>query len=121
MNRIYGAIKQVLSTCGLGLICALFPVGPAAAQATGAIFTSTNGGEYVDANLYDSKEAVYLNGGPQNDNSPGLPDGDYYFQVTDPSGAVLLSTDPIECRQVKVWQGRVYGAAGASCQHSNGT
>ena len=35
---------------------------------------------------------VYINGGPQNEDTQGLPDGTYYFQVTNPSGAVLLST-----------------------------
>src|SRR5207253_1436302 len=55
----------------------------------------------VNANLYDHKEDVYLDGGP-NGNAPAsaaaLPAGDYYFQVTDPSGKVLLSTDAIANR-----------------------
>jgi hypothetical protein len=64
---------------------------------------------------------VYLTGGPQNHNNPGLvPNGLYYFQVTDPSGAVLLSTDPISCRQVQVTGGRIVAAAG-SCPHAIGT
>src|SRR5260370_25282186 len=41
---------------------------------------------------------------------PGLvPDGTYYFQVTDPSGAVLLSQDDISCRQVVVTGGKITG------------
>jgi len=50
-------------------------------------------------------EDVYLDGGP-GQNAPsgaaGLPEGDYYFQVTDPSGKVLLSTDPVKCRTFHV-------------------
>lgn len=61
-------------------------------QFFGAIFTSKGDGTSVDQNIYDDKCDVYLNGGPQNANSQGLPDGTYYFQVTDPSGATLLSS-----------------------------
>jgi len=53
---------------------------------------------------------VYLNGGPQNKKDAGLqPDGTYYFQVTDPSGATLLSADNIACREVVVSGGRITG------------
>lgn len=55
---------------------------------------------------------MYLNGGPQNANGPGLPEGLYYFQVTDPSGGTLLSTDNAVCRQLQVVGGAVAGAAG---------
>ena len=80
---------------------------------SGAIYTSVGDGTVVNANLYDSKQDVYLYG-------KGLPDGTYYFQVTDPSGAILLSTDPASCRQLQVVGGVVAGAAGA-CPHANGT
>ena len=60
-----------------------------AAAPRGAIFTTTVDGSAVNANLYESKCSVYLDGGP-GPNAPagaaGLPDGEYYFQVTDPSG-----------------------------------
>jgi len=63
---------------------------------SGAIFTTDTNGTFVNANVYDDPTDVYLNGGPRA-NAPctaaGLPDGDYYFQVTDPSGTVLLSAD----------------------------
>ena len=32
----------------------------------------------------------------------GLPDGWYVFQITDPSGWVLLSDDPSKCRVIEV-------------------
>jgi HYR domain/SdrD B-like domain len=91
----------------------------------GAIYTSKGDGTTVNANLFTLCADVYLNGGPQGMNSNGLPNGDYYFQVTNPSGSVLLSTDPAVCRQVTVSGGRISGAAQASvnagCAHLNGT
>jgi hypothetical protein len=65
-----------------------------AQRVSGAIFTTRQDGYFVNGNVYDSVEDVYLNGGPR-PNAPctaaGLPNGDYYFQVTDPSGTHLLS------------------------------
>lgn len=91
-----------------------------AAGFNGSIYTTTFDGQTVNANSYASKDAVYISGGPQNTNGNGLPDGTYYFQVTDPSGATLLSTDAAECRQLIVFGGRVSAAEGPSCQHSTG-
>jgi hypothetical protein len=83
---------------------------PSVAQVSGAIFTTKIDGTTVNANIYDHKDDVYLNGGPQNKNGPALPPGTYYFQVTDPSGATLLSTDFAACRQIYVnASGVVYG------------
>ncbi|MGB7200690.1 MAG: hypothetical protein WBD16_00315 [Pyrinomonadaceae bacterium] len=89
---------------------------------SGAIYTTTFDGQAVNQNKYPSKDAVYLSGGPQNANANGLPDGIYYFQVTDPSGATLLSIDSAVCRQLVVLSGRVAGAVGPSCPnpHQNG-
>ena len=53
-----------------------------------AIFTSNFDCTVVNANIYDNKNAVYLNGGP-NGNNTGFEEGDYYVQVTEPNGAVL--------------------------------
>ena len=48
---------------------------------------------------------MYLNGGP-GPNAPAhaaaLPAGDYFFQVTDPSGQTLLSTDAVSNRRFTV-------------------
>ena len=78
----------------------------AAPPLSGAIFTTTVDGSIVNANVqYQSKCDVYLDGGPV-PNAPvgaaGLPAGDYYFQVTDPSGKKLLSTDPVSNRRFTV-------------------
>ena len=75
---------------------------------SGAIFTTTVDGSRVNANIYEAKEDVYLDGGP-GPNAPqgaaGLPEGDYYFQVTDPSGKVLLSVDQISSRKIRIENG----------------
>src|SRR5215469_1211052 len=89
--------------CAALLLCAV--TGLNAAGLSGAIFTTVSDGSAVNANQYSSKCAVYLNGGP-GPNAPakaaGLPDGDYYFQVTDPSGKTLLSTDAVANRKFQV-------------------
>jgi hypothetical protein len=58
---------------------------------------------------------VYLNGGPGAHGKPGsagLPDGDYYFQVTDPNGQTLLSTDPVSNRRFTVSGGAITAYVG---------
>lgn len=66
---------------------------PAQAKLTGAVWTTLPDGTAVDHNVYNAKEDVYLNGGPFHASGAWLPDGDYYFMVTDPPGKTLLSTD----------------------------
>src|SRR5258706_4415940 len=52
-------------------------------QFGGSIFTSTFDGLHVNMNIYNLRSDVYLNGGPQNENSSGLPPSEtFYFQVT---------------------------------------
>jgi hypothetical protein len=84
-----------------------------AQQVSGAIFTTDHNSSFVNGNVYDSMEDVYLNGGPR-PNAPctaaGLPAGEYVFQVTDPSGSQLLSSDPIEYRRVTVSDGLIINA-----------
>jgi hypothetical protein len=91
----------VLSLLVLGVFAA-----EAAPPLPGAIFTTTVDGTIVNENVhYQAKEDVYLDGGPGPNAPPtaaGLPEGDYYFQVTDPSGKDLLSSDHISCRKIHV-------------------
>jgi hypothetical protein len=96
-----------LASIGILVFCCVWVVS---ASLTGAIFTTNSTGAVVNGNIYDLREDVYLNGGPQNLNSAGLPDGYYFFQVTDPSGSVLLSSDDAVCRQLRVAGGVVAGA-----------
>ena len=68
------------------LALAAFVTLPAAAQASsGAIFTTLSDGTEVNLNLFPSKEAVYLDGGPgpgAPQTAAGLDDGTYVFQIT---------------------------------------
>jgi cysteine-rich repeat protein len=91
---------------------------------TGAIFTTLIDGTRVNQNLYDVKEDVYLDGGP-GDNAPSgaaaLPEGDYYFQVTSPSGKTLLSSDAIECREFHINDAGVISSVPVNgCSHATG-
>lgn len=52
---------------------------------SGASFTTTSDGSIVNANLYDNKCDVYINGGPNNGVSR-LTNGDYFFAVLAPGG-----------------------------------
>src|SRR4051794_39168906 len=90
----------------LVLVSPLSLVRAAAASQSGAIFTTIADGTIVNANTqYTSKCAVYLDGGP-GPNAPakaaGLPAGEYFFQVTDPNGGTLLSTDVVNNRRFRV-------------------
>jgi hypothetical protein len=58
----------------------------------GAIFTTDSTCSGVNLNIYGSKLDVYLDGGPAHPGAASLPDGCYYVQVTDPSGATVLGT-----------------------------
>src|SRR6266478_2094099 len=81
-----------------------------------AIFTTDITGAIVNQNQYSAKcgpSGVYLDGGPGPSapaTAAGLPDGDYYFQVTDPSGKTLLSTDAVQFRVLTVSGGLITSA-----------
>jgi len=81
---------------------------------TGAIWTTDPHGERVNGNLYTNAKDVYLAGGPHKKGAAGLPDGIYYFQVTDPPGKTLLSTDALEKRRFNVTNGYVYSIDGGT-------
>jgi hypothetical protein len=113
----FGVFLAVLSaTAGLLLTLPFSHLTVTAAPPlSGAIFTTNANGTQVNGNIYQDKCDVYLDGGP-GPNAPqhaaGLPDGDYYFQVTDPSGKTLLSTDPVVNRQFNVSGGIITGNSG---------
>src|SRR5437764_15231893 len=87
-------------------VAALSSVALASPPVSGAIFTTAVDGSIVNANVqYATKCDVYLNGGPGPHapaSAAGLPAGNYYFQVTDPNGQTLLSTDAVANRQFHV-------------------
>jgi len=121
MMRLYLRLSAVAILAVLILALSV----PARAQLSGAIFTTDVNGSEVNANIYPSKDAVYLTGGPPRgapQTAAGLPDGTYVFQVTDPSGKHLLSTDPAKCRQFTVANGIITGVVNVGgCQHATGT
>lgn len=91
---------------------------------SGEFFVTTATGAVMSGNRFSSKCAVYLDGGA-GPHSPskarGLADGDYYFQVTDPSGQMLLSTDPVSNRKLHVTGGVITAFAGTGgAPHSTG-
>src|SRR2546425_3963715 len=97
-----------------------------ASAPSGAIFTTLVDGSEVNYNIYQAKEDVYLDGGPgpgAPQTAAGLDDGTYVFQVTDPPGKTLLSTDPARCRQFTVANGVITGVVAQpnGCQHATGT
>ena len=120
-------LRKVLAVAALLPVGLLTVVPPAAAApVSGAIFTTDASGVPVNLNHYDNKRDVYLNGGPglnAPDDAAGLPAGTYSFQVTNPNGEVLLSEDPVACRQFTVDDSGVIQsvAPGGACAHATGT
>ncbi len=93
------------------LVAASF--APSAFAAPGAVYTSNFDGTIVNANVdYDAKTDVYLTGGPCNGDGQ-LADGDYYYEVTSPSGD-LLSSDSIGNRTFTVTDGFITSIGGST-------
>jgi hypothetical protein len=124
-------LHKLLTAAALAPAAVILAAGTATAAPpttplSGAIFTTDASGVPVNLNIYDAKEDVYLNGGPginAPDDAAGLPAGTYSFQVTDPSGKTLLSTDPVQCRQFTVDASGVIQSVAPSgtCAHATGT
>jgi hypothetical protein len=108
--------KQILAEMTLIMVllstaAVAFNVRTALSQATsvtGAIWTSDKDGYAVNGNLYTARTQVYLVGGPHKEGAAGLEDGIYCFQVTDPAGKTLLSTDDISNRMFEVKDGYIF-------------
>ena len=120
-----GSLLRALGVAALVVAAVtLFPSRTQAAAPSGAIFTTLSDGSEVNLNQFPSKEAVYLDGGPgpgAPQTAAGLDDGIYVFQVTDPSGKVLLSTDKGGCRQFQVTGGIITAVVPyGGCQHATG-
>ena len=120
MNQAqYGKLFSVL----LSLSACMWTATAAAHAPSGAIFTTLPDGSEVNFNIYPSKDLVYLDGGPGIGapvTAAGLDDGIYVFQVTDPSGKTLLSTDAANCRQFSVAGGVITSVVMTGCQHVTG-
>jgi hypothetical protein len=118
-------IRWLIVAAAAALPLALNVTSARADAPSGAIFTTVADGSEVNFNIYPNKEAVYLDGGPgpgAPQTAAGLDDGVYVFQVTDPSGKTLLSTDAVQCRQFTVVGGIITSTdpSPASCAHVTG-
>jgi hypothetical protein len=116
-------LHVALATATVFLSTSIFAV-LASNQFQGAVYTTEQSGARVNENLYQKPDDVYVNGGPNNATSQGLPANEvFYFEVTDPSGKQSLSTDPAACRQVQTdVNGRIAGPYAADgCVHPIGT
>jgi len=86
------SLRRVLATAAVLSVAAVagstLP-SEAAGPMPGAIFTTDAACDGTDLNIYDSKDAVYVDGGPAHPGAAGLPDGEYYIQVTEPNGTLL--------------------------------
>jgi len=76
---------------------------PLRAEVPGATFALNRQGNHLEGNAFPRKDGVYFSGGPRGAcTAPGLASGIWCFQVTDPAGTVLLTTDPIAQRCIRV-------------------
>ena len=117
-------MRRLGLAAGIGALALAAGIPVSAHAPSGAIFTTLPDGSEVNFNIYDAKEDVYLDGGPgigAPQTAAGLDDGTYVFQVTEPSGRTLLSTDPARCRRFTVSGGIITGVVPASgCEHLTG-
>ena len=74
---------------GFVLLALAATAAPADAQLSGAIFTTDAACAGTNVNIFADKGDVYLDGGPVRPGAAGLPDGEYYVQVTEPNGTLL--------------------------------
>ena len=119
-------MRKILYGVMVALVMCAASISMRASAPSGAIFTTLADGTEVNYNIYAAKEDVYLDGGPgpgAPQTAAGLDDGVYVFQVTDPSGKTLLSTDAVQCRQFTVMNGIITSTdpSPASCAHVTGT
>ena len=89
MSKKFVSLLKFFSLTAAFFLALVFPVTNLAAQVTGAIYTTDSTCSGTDLNIYGAKDEVYLNGGPAHPGASGLPDGEYYVQVTEPNGTLL--------------------------------
>jgi hypothetical protein len=81
------------------------------AAIVGSVSVALQDGQPPAAVIFEDKCDVYLVAG-QEEGPPRLPDGDYFFQVTDVSGQTLLSSDEVRFRQFRVADGAIENVSG---------
>jgi outer membrane lipoprotein SlyB len=116
-----GAGAAVAVTVGLTLAFTLGGLGggPVAeeggvlpyAAIGGSVSVALHDGQAAKTVIFEDKCDAYLVVRGQ-DSSPRLPNGDYFFQVTNASGKILLSSDEVRFRQFRVADGAIEGVSG---------
>ena len=81
------------------------------AAIVGSISVALQDGQPAAVVIFEDKCEAYLVVG-QEEGLPRLPDGDYFFQVTDVSGQTLLSSDEVRFRQFRVADGAIENVSG---------
>jgi hypothetical protein len=81
------------------------------AAIAGSVSVVLQDGQPAAAVVFEDECDAYLVAGQQ-EGLPRLPDGDYFFQVTNVSGEALLSSDEIRFRQFRVADGAIEGVSG---------
>lgn len=81
--------KLLASTISSLVILGFFSSTALAVGLTGAIFTTNSLCNGTNVNIFGSKTDVYIDGGPAHTGAAGLPNGEYYIQVTEPNGTLL--------------------------------
>jgi hypothetical protein len=98
--------RSALAAAAFLALAAGGPSAFAAGPVPGAIFTAktvTTPCDTVNSNIYDSKDAVFLNGGPIGVNGPALPaNSPWYVRVTDPSGMTTLGTSLLNAAPLSI-------------------
>jgi hypothetical protein len=74
---------------GIGAALLLAVASPFAFAGPGAIFTSEGTCDGTNTNLFPTKDAVYLDGGPAHPGAAGLDNGSYWVRIIEPGGTVL--------------------------------
>ena len=86
-SRIFGSRITWISVAAVALLALLtttaFMAGP------GAIFTTDGTCSGTNINIFASKDAVHLDGGPVHEGAAGLANGTYCVQVTTPNDILL--------------------------------
>ena len=77
-NRYKAVWFGAVIVAALGVLAMADKAAAQSPNMSGSIFMATQDGAVVNENTrFPGKAAVYLNGGPQNHNATGLPDGNY--------------------------------------------
>jgi hypothetical protein len=91
-SRIFTSRITVIALAAFALLMLTAASAFMAPPLPGAIFTTDAGCSGTNINIFPSKDAVWLDGGPAHPGAAGLAEGNYYVKVTEPDGTLLGSS-----------------------------